>query len=244
MKFLPALFATLCLLALCSAATSANDLPGRLEVARRQAAAALETIAGVAAPSAAADVERSSLGSNLAHYANNPGADPARYENLVDAARRILAGGTPEKRTPDATSEWLDDTATVILAVVREAETSRDAARDPQLKAKLAELRARALLARFHARRMFAAVHYNLFKRGLRLAELVAATYAEKDAVIVWRELVAQVGNHPFAADWRAELKRLEASLKDLEEQCCPPDEAILREKVWQPARRQAAGAK
>ena len=35
----------------------------------------------------------------------------------------------------------------------------------------------------------------------------------------------------------RAELKKLEASFKDLEDQCCPPDEAIMREKVWKPVR-------
>ena len=35
----------------------------------------------------------------------------------------------------------------------------------------------------------------------------------------------------------RAELKNLEASFKDLEDQCCPPDEAIMRGKVWKPVR-------
>jgi hypothetical protein len=31
-------------------------------------------------------------------------------------------------------------------------------------------------------------------------------------------------------------LKRLESNLRALEESCCPPDEAVMKEKVWTPA--------
>lgn len=205
----------------------------------------LTTILAAAGPAETAGpklaVERSSLGVNLADYANNPGTDPAQFETSVDAARRILVGGTTTKRSPDATSLWLDATADQLLAALRAAEPSPGATRDAVHAAALVDLRARALLGRYHARRLLAAVHYNLFKRGLRLAELVAATYGERDAVIVWRELVATCGSHPLAPHWRAELKKLEWSLKELEDQCCPPDEATLREKVWQPAARLVA---
>src|SRR3712207_8269780 len=53
--------------------------------------------------------------------------------------------------------------------------------------------------------------------RSLRLAELVAATYAEKDAVLAWRAVVetAATARHPSAAAVRADLKHYEASLKD-----------------------------
>ncbi len=36
-------------------------------------------------------------------------------------------------------------------------------------------------------------------------------------------------------AHWRSVLKSLEVNLRELEEQCCPPDEAIAKEKVWAP---------
>ena len=210
-----------------------------LSAARELAGSLLPVVVGAAGVSKSTDpiteAQQRSLGANLADYARNPGGDPAHFESLVEAARRILAGGTTDKRTPDATSAWLDETATAILAAVRETEAAAGPARDPALEQSLAELRARALLGRFHARRMLAAVHYNLFTRGLRLAELVAATYGEKEAVAVWRELVATAGEHPLAAQWRDELKKLEANVKDLEAQCCPPDEALLLEKIWTP---------
>jgi hypothetical protein len=193
--------------------------------------------------------ERQSLGANLADYANNEGTDTEQFESFADAAKRILAGGTTSKRTPDATSRWFDETADAIRASVRAAEAAIGPQRNKEFDATLVDARILAQLARFHARRTLAAVHYNLFKRGLRLAELVAATYAEKDAVAAWRELVAVAGDH-YAFDlamgarnydlcghWRDELKKLEAGLKELEEQCCPPDEAVMKEKVWTPAR-------
>lgn len=191
--------------------------------------------------------ERQSLGSQLADYAKNEGSDPEQFESFAEASRRILAGGVTAKRTPDATSRWFDSTADAILASVRAAEASRGAPRDKEFAATVTDLRILAQLARFHARRAMAAVHYNLFLRGLRLAELYAATLIERDAVAAWRELVAIAGdrhginstvgarNPDLSGHWRAELKKLEWNLKELEEQCCPPDEAIVKEKVWTP---------
>jgi hypothetical protein len=40
---------------------------------------------------------------------------------------------------------------------------------------------------------------------------------------------------HDLCGHWRDELKTLERSLKELEDQCCPPDEAVMKEKVWTP---------
>jgi hypothetical protein len=86
-------------------------------------------------------------------------------------------------------------------------------------------------------------VHYNLFLRGQKLGELLAATYVEREAVAIWREMIAlasaPAGVSPelraAAAEWRAELKRIAENLKELEDQCCPPDEAAMREPVWTP---------
>jgi hypothetical protein len=193
--------------------------------------------------------ERQSLGKNLADYANNEGTDTEQFESFTEAAKRILASGTGSKRAPDETSRWLDATAAAILAEVGAAERAADAKRGNEFDATVTDLRILAQLARFHARRALAAVHYNLFLRSQKLAELVAATYAEKDAVGAWRDLVAAAGDR-YAFDlamgardfslcghWRDELRRLEAGLKELEDMCCPPDEAVLKEKVWTPAR-------
>jgi hypothetical protein len=137
----------------------------------------------------------------------------------------------------------LDRVADGVLAEVAAAERSAGGVRPPALAGMLRTLRATAWLARFHARRMRAAVHYNLFLRGQKLAELVAATFGEKDAVAAWRELVRLAEEPPagealssLARPWREELGRLEQSQRELEDMCCPPDDAVLREKVWSPS--------
>ena len=68
-----------------------------------------------------------------------------------------------------------------------------------------------------------------------------------REVVAAWRELVAVAGDryhhdlafgarsHRLAGHWRDELAPLEYDLKDLEAQCCPPDEALAKEKTWLP---------
>ena len=192
--------------------------------------------------------ERQALGASLADYANNEGTDTEQFENFIDAAKRILAGGTTSKRTPEVTSRWFNETADAIFATVRAAETAAGQKRSLEFDATVTDLKLLAQLARFHAHRSLAAVHYNLFKRGLKPGELVAATSAERAAVAAWRELVAIAGdryapdlamgarNHHLCGHWRDELKRLEVSLKELEKQPPPPETAVLKEKIWTPA--------
>lgn len=191
--------------------------------------------------------ERQSLGFNLSDYAQNEGLDPAQFESFADAAGRVLENGPTARRTPEATSRWFDAAADAILASVRAAEARIGRNRGKEFEATVADLQILAQLARFHARRILSAMHYNLFKRGLRLAELVAATYQEREVVAAWRELVAVAGDryapdlamgprgHALSGHWRDELKLLEFNLRDLEEQCCPPEAATLKERVWKP---------
>lgn len=176
-------------------------------------------------------------GNPLSRYAAAVTADPIRIESTAEFARRTLAGTPTARLTPEVSAAFLRLQAATILST-----TGSSAAR-----ARSSDLQLIANLGLFHARRLEAAIHYNLFLRGLRIAELVAATYAEKDAVELWKKLVKIAESAPaekasgpdrslrIAADWRAELVRLEASLRDLEEQCCPPDAAVLQEKVWRP---------
>jgi len=191
--------------------------------------------------------ERQSLGASLEAYSKNTGTDVQLFESFEEASRRILAGGTTAKRTPDQTARWLHETADAILASVAAAEKAISAQRGNEFDSTITDLKILAQLARFHALRSIAAVHYNLFKRGLKLSELVAATYKSREVVAAWRELVAIAGdryafdlamgarNYSLCGHWRDELVKLEQDLKDLEAQCCPPDEAVLKEKVWSP---------
>ncbi len=232
-RFLPTRLALAFSLPLAAAAAVNAPLEPARELADQVPPTIMAAIWPAHTPRAPAVVERESLGAILAKYAAHPAGDPQICESFTEAARRILAGGPATKRTPDETIAALDDLADAILAGISTAQKNGGVFAGSELGA----LQSRAYLARFHARRTVAAMHYNLFLRGLRLAELVAATYAEKEAVAAWRTLLTFRAPPEIAAARRAELPQLERSLKELEEQCCPPDEAILREKVWQPVR-------
>ncbi len=237
----PLVIASLLLASTVEAATS-TSVATRLAEARTHARDVTAVLTGAfsspPSPVTPARLGRDSLAGRLAHYAALPAGAPARHETMIEAARRILAGGTTPKRTPEQTLFQLDDLADAIFAAVDAAEAAARASASAADQREFAELRTTGHIARFHARRIIAAMHYNLFLRGQRLAELVAATYAEKDVVEAWRQLTTLPASPEITAARRAELKKLEASFKDLEDQCCPPDENILKEKVWQPARR------
>lgn len=192
--------------------------------------------------------ERQTLGDSLADYAKNQGTDVELFENFAHAAQRILAGDATAKATPDATSRWFDTTADSVLAHVREAEAAIGAKRGNEFDSTITDLKILAQLARFHARRSLAAVHYNLFLLGHRKAELLAATQGEKEAIAAWRELVATAGDrytfdlamgaraHDLCGHWRDELPILETNLQRLEEQCRSMKDDATNEAAWTPA--------
>jgi len=174
--------------------------------------------------------ERQSLGASLAEYADNEGTDVELFENFANAAKRILAGGSTAKVTPDTTSRWFDAAADGVLAQVTAAEREIGDRRTKEFDATLVDLKILAQLARFHARRSLAAVHYNLFTQAHRKTELVAAVESEKAAIAAWRELVAAAGDrytfnlamgacdYDLCGHWRDELVKLEANLTKLEQ--------------------------
>jgi hypothetical protein len=190
------------------------------------ACALLPLVTRAANPADVDRLVRQALGSpapnHLAGYAGALPRKPERYESFTETARRIVAGEpSAAKQPPDQTALQLEQLA---AALTRSSDPREQIA---------------GYQARFHAHRAIAAVRYQLFRRSQKLAELVAATYGEKDAVRAWRAavIVATDARLPSAGALAAELKIYEASLKDLEEQCCPPDESVMKEKIWQPAR-------
>jgi hypothetical protein len=215
-----------------------TDAVPELDAARLRATATLQLLAAAAHPDL---FEPGRASAALAEYAEQKIGDPTRHESSIEAARRVIAGGATAKRTPDQTSRELRDAADALLAAAQSIE-----GRAPP--AVVVDLRIVAHLARFHSHRMIAAVRFNLFKRSLKLAELVTSVYDEKAAVAAWRDLGAAAGDRgtfelsPAAAGldlrghWRRELRTLEFNFRELEEQCCPPDASVMKDKVWLPA--------
>ena len=200
--------------------------------------------------------ERQALGTSLARYAANEGTDVGLFESFDAAAKRILAaaprgGGdatTTAKVTPEATSRWFDQAADEVLEHVRAAEAAIGDRRGKEFDSTMTDLRILAQLARFHARRSLAAVHYDLYRHGgQRKAELFAAARGEREAVAAWRDLVAAAGDRytfdltmgpaslDLAGHWRDELAQLEANLQKLDQQSGPPDDPAAKEPAWTP---------
>jgi len=175
--------------------------------------------------------ERQSLGAKLSEYARNTGSDIQQFESLEEAAQRIVNGGVTTRRTPDAVSRWFDETADAVLAQVKQAEKNIGSKRGNEFDSTMTDLRILANLARFHARRVPAAVHYNIFKLTGDVHEFDDAITGERDAIAAWRAIVEAAGdrytfnlamglpNFNLAGHWRDELLKLENDLTQLEQQ-------------------------
>jgi hypothetical protein len=195
--------------------------------------------------------ERQALGTTLAQYAANEGSDLEQFENFQDAAKRIVAGGATSKRSPSVTSRWFDESADAILDAVAKAEKNIGSRKSQEFESTIIDLKILAQLARFHARRTIAAVHYNIFTLTQRPEELIAATKDEKSAVTAWRELVEAAGDH-YAFDlmmgarvnnlcghWRDELAALEKDLQELEVQCVSAGKGTGKPAEFEPGRNE-----
>lgn len=191
--------------------------------------------------------ERQTLGASLADYARNEGTDTELFENFAAAATRIASHGATAKRSPDVTSRWFDAAADDVLAAVRSAEAAIGTQRNKEFDSTLTDLRILAQLARFHARRSLAAVHYNLYHENQQTAELLAAAQGEKAAVDAWRGLVDAAGDR-YAFDlamgardfdlcghWRDALGKLEANLTKLEAEAAAA-KSTASAPAWMPA--------
>ncbi len=172
--------------------------------------------------------ERQSLGATLAAYAGNTGSDVQQFESFKDAADRILAGGVTPRRTPEATSRWFDGTADAIQAEIDRAEKSIGENRGNEFDSTMTDLRILAGLARFHARRSIAALHYNLYKSAGDVKELDDAIAGERAAIGAWRWIVDAAGDRytfdlamgarrfDLSGHWRDELAKLEQGFSEL----------------------------
>lgn len=181
--------------------------------------------------------ERQRLG-DLPAYAKAEGSDIQQFASFDEEAQNLIEGSETAKTRPPATSRWFELTSAEVLAEVAAAEQSIGGHRSKEFDSTVTDLRILANLARFHARRIPAAVNYRLFERSGDVAALDEAIAHERRALEAWRDLVRAAGD-VYADDlmmgvrgaslcghWRDELPALEAGIAALEQKrrdFCPP---------------------
>ena len=165
---------------------------------------------------------------DLPVYASAQGSDIQQFMNTEDYAQTLLDGGFTAKRRPTETSRWFDSTADEILEKVSLAERSLTGEPGKEFISTVTDLKMLASLSRFHARRILAAVHYNLYGKTGDLFSFDRAIELEQEARDAWAEIVTAAGDvysrelafgvHQvgFSRHWSEELEQLDLGLKKL----------------------------
>ncbi|MCX7049085.1 MAG: hypothetical protein NTX50_26820 [Candidatus Sumerlaeota bacterium] len=174
--------------------------------------------------------EKQRLG-DLPAYAKAEGSDIQIFASFDEEAANLLEKKETAKVRPLQTSRWFAQTAHEILREVDAVETGNRSRVSKERDSTIVDLRILANLALFHARRIPAAVSYDLFKRAQDPKYLNAAIASERSALEAWKQLVAAAGG-VYAEDlmmgarradlcghWKDELAALEKGLADLEKQ-------------------------
>jgi len=174
--------------------------------------------------------EKQRLG-DLPAYAKAEGSDIEQFASFDEEAKLVLEHGETAKIRPAANSRWFGQAATNIQTEIDEAEKRIGTHRSKEFGSTITDLKILAGLARFHSRRIPAAVCYRLFERTRDPEALDEAINHERSAVEAWRELVAAAGDF-YAEDlmmgvrgadlcghWKDELVMLEKGLAVLETQ-------------------------
>src|SRR6059036_1087266 len=123
---------------------------------------------------------------------------------------------------------WFDGTADAIQLEIDRAERAIGENRGKEFDSTMTDLRILAGLARFHARRAIAALHYNIYKSSRDVNELNGAISGERTAIDAWRGIVDAAGDRysfdlamgarrfDLSGHWRDELAKLEQGFAEL----------------------------
>ncbi|UCD49292.1 MAG: hypothetical protein JSW27_17385 [Phycisphaerales bacterium] len=168
---------------------------------------------------------------DLSSFAEAEGSDVQQFMNMRDHARSIIAGTDTAMRRPTETSTWLQRTSDEIFSNVNRAEGEIGQARNAEFISTITDLRILANLADYHAHRLNAGVHYNLFKLTGDLFAFDAALACESQAVEAWQRIV-QVASDVysenlafgvqrvgFSRHWEEELDKLRNDLEKLRQE-------------------------
>jgi len=212
--------------------------------------------------------EKQSLG-DLAAYAKTESSDLCQFASFDDEARLLITGGETARIRPSNNSHWFEKTSADVLGLVARIKNisaspnkagsqppniepgNRSPNKEPvnqspnkELSSTITDLEILANLALYHARRIPAAVYYQLYVRTHDVAALDSAIRQEDRAIEAWRQLVRSAGDYytdnlqmgvstaGLCGHWKDELIKLEEDLSRLKQQRQSADPGAMTAKA------------
>ncbi len=173
--------------------------------------------------------EKQRLG-DLPTYAKNAGSDLRQFATFDEEAQLLIEGGETAKLLPSMNSKWFEQTSKELDDLIAHAVHVIGNTRNKEFNSTVTDLKILSNLALYHARRIPAAVSYNLFERTKDRISLDDAIGNERKAIEAWRQIVVVAGDvytgdlmmgvrsAHLCGHWSDELTDLEKGLKDLEQ--------------------------
>jgi hypothetical protein len=167
-------------------------------------------------------------GGDLPEYAGEQGSDIQQFINVRDEARSRIGGSDTFMRRPGENSRWFAQLSERILSHVAQARKAAGDQRGREFISTVTDLEILAHLSQYHAERLQAGVHYNLYLATGDAFALEDAIDHETKAVGAWEQIVSSAGDvyneelafgvHRvgFPRHWKEELENLRAGLQQL----------------------------
>lgn len=138
--------------------------------------------------------EKQRLG-DLPLYAAGEGSDIQQFASFDDEARLLIEGEGTAKVLPSRTSQWFRQVAEAVDSLVNAAEAIAGETKENEFVSTVTDLRILSGLARYHSRRIPAAVSYRLYKRTGNISAFDDALAYERNAIDAWRQIVVAAGD-------------------------------------------------
>ena len=168
---------------------------------------------------------------DLPTYAEAEGSDVQLFADFREEADVILNGTGTAQQRPAITSQWFAQISADILECVANAEQQIGDQRSNEFVTTITDLKILANLALYHARRMPAAVQYNLYQQTQDLFAFDKAIQHEANAIEAWRDIVRSAGfvytddlmmgipHGDLSGHWQDELSSLRRELVALQQE-------------------------
>jgi hypothetical protein len=166
---------------------------------------------------------------DLPKYASAETSDVAQFASFDEEAQVLLGKLETAKTRPTRTARWFQAVSDDIKREMAQAEKAVGERRSKEFVSTMTDLKILSSLALFHARRIPAAVAWNLYKRTGDSQCVDEAIAGERSAQAAWQQLVAAAGDvytddlamgnrkTDLCGHWKDQLPLLERSIAALQ---------------------------